>query len=124
MTGTSTQHSDEAALDQAAQAAGLNVEAVRAQVEAVLGEALYWFPARKGGAEVVFMDLPHHALIRPAPKGDQPAPPPVEHESEQLLAESGFYHKLAEVAGYRSWPEAWDSLFEVQSFASAEAFRR
>src|SRR5205085_9990908 len=80
--------------------------------------------ARKIGAEVVFMDLPHHALIRPAPRGDQPAPPPVEHESEQLLAESGFYHKLAEVAGYRSWPEAWDSLFEVQAFASVEAFRR
>ncbi len=79
--------------------------------------------ARKVGAEVVFIDLPHHALIRAAGAG-QPPPPAVEQEDEKLLFESGFYQRLAEVAGYRSWPEAWDSLFEVREFAGVEEFRR
>jgi hypothetical protein len=91
--------------------------------------------ARDVGADVVFMDLPHHALIPPA--GTQPATeavPPrnegalgrrlLEPEDERLLAESGFYQSLAQAAGYRSWPEAWDSLFEARDFADHEAFRR
>jgi hypothetical protein len=45
-------------------------------------------------------------------------------EDDRLLAESGFYQALAAAAGYRSWPEAWDSLFEVRDFADHEEFRR
>jgi hypothetical protein len=48
----------------------------------------------------------------------------LEHEDERLLMESGFFQALARTAGYRSWPEAWDSLFEVRSFPDDEAFRR
>jgi hypothetical protein len=90
--------------------------------------------AKKIGAAVVFMDLPHHALIKPAcgrmPESTAPAdekPPAgqrIEQETDRLIVESGFYQKLAEVAGYRSWDEAWDSLFESRDFADAEAFRR
>jgi hypothetical protein len=85
--------------------------------------------AKKVGAEVVFMDLPHHALLRPAPAegaGEPPpapAAPPQEQEDDRLLFESGFYQALARAAGYRTWAEAWDSLFEVRPFADHEAFR-
>jgi hypothetical protein len=87
---------------------------------------------RKIGAEVVFMDLPHYALLEPAkPKTEDPkgnaTPPPghtVQREDDRLIVDSGFYHKLAEVAGYRSWNEAWDSLFEAPDFTNSEAFRR
>jgi hypothetical protein len=92
--------------------------------------------AKEVGAEVVFMDLPHHALISPAqprsPTGEAVLPEKegalgghlVEQEDERLLVESGFYQALAQTAGYRSWPEAWDSLFECRSFAGHEDFRR
>jgi hypothetical protein len=79
--------------------------------------------ASRVGAECVFMDLPHHALLQPAGEGAAPSPQ-VESESERLLADSDFYHRLAEVAGYRSWPEAWDSIFEVRVFADHEELRR
>jgi hypothetical protein len=92
--------------------------------------------AREVGAEVVFMDLPHHALIPPAQSATPPAETApkgkegalgghvLEQEDERLLAESGFYQALARAAGYRSWPEAWDSLFEAREFADHEEFRR
>jgi hypothetical protein len=92
--------------------------------------------AGKVGADVVFMDLPHYALVKPAKptseqtpsaNADEAAAPPkhaVERESDRLIVESGFYRQLAEVAGYRSWNEAWDSLFEVRDFGDAETFRR
>jgi hypothetical protein len=81
--------------------------------------------AKKVGAEVVFMDLPHYALIKPhekvgvasraAPEPEGPARlagPTVEVEEDRLIVESGFYQRLAAVAGFRSWNEAWDTLFE------------
>ena len=81
--------------------------------------------AKKVGAEAVFMDLPHHALIRPRSKVAGPDPPTVEPESDRLLAESGFFRRLAVVAGYRSWPEAWDTLFEGRlTDADPEVLRR
>jgi hypothetical protein len=81
---------------------------------------------------VVFIDLPHHALLKPVAKEaateEKPAPPPApvtpEAADDQLLAESGFYQRLAQVAGYRSWNEAWDSLFEMRDLADVEEFRR
>ncbi|MBN1911517.1 MAG: hypothetical protein JW818_17375 [Pirellulales bacterium] len=98
-------------------------------------------------AKVVFIDLPHHALIEPHveeedepsaqdPSGKVPGPDSapsqsrgkkytVEFDAEHLIVESRFYQKLAEVAGYRNWNEAWDSLFEKSDFGDdTEAFRR
>jgi hypothetical protein len=88
--------------------------------------------AKRVGAEVVFMDLPHHALIRTeakAAEGEKPAREDkrhtVEYEDDRLIVESGFYQTLARVAGYRTWDEAWDSLFEMRDFGDDhEAFRR
>lgn len=108
--------------------------------------------AKEIGAEVVFMDLPHHALIKPrgfalvdgtgddqqdeqtttqgesegTPENANAAPVPkknIEIESERLLVESSFFEKLSEVAGYRSFNEAWDSLFEVPDY-DIEQFRK
>ncbi len=78
--------------------------------------------AKRLGAEVVFIDLPHFALER----GDAPktAIQTVERESGRLITESGFFAALARAGGYRSWDEAWDTLFEVRPFPSAESFRR
>jgi hypothetical protein len=92
--------------------------------------------AAKIKADVVFMDLPHHALLEPPPKQDDtteeaPSPagakPPIVpawSEDDRLLAESGFYQALAREAGYRTWNEAWDAMFEVREFRDAEEFRR
>lgn len=50
--------------------------------------------------------------------------PPANDTSEKLIEESEFYRKLAEVAGYRSWNEAWDSIFEMRDFSQdIEQFR-
>jgi hypothetical protein len=82
-------------------------------------------------ATVVFMDLPHHALISSAdaegetpPKESAPGGKRLEQEDDRLIVESGFFQALATTAGYRSWPEAWDSLFEVRTFSDHEEFRR
>ena len=41
------------------------------------------------------------------------------------FAESSFYKHLAKAAGFRSWNEAWDSLFEIRDFKKdPELFRR
>lgn len=83
--------------------------------------------AHKIGAEAVFIDLPQHARITPAaaPPGTERAPLiPGEDTSDRLIVESDFYQRLAAAAGYRSWNEAWDSLFEMRDFDDHEAFRR
>ncbi|MBA3550249.1 MAG: hypothetical protein H0T76_27555 [Nannocystis sp.] len=101
--------------------------------------------AKEIGAQVVFIDLPHHGLITPHSAEDAedeaeadepedeldeedpeaegaPAEPPT---WENLAVESNFYKTLAETAGYRSWSECWDALFEVGGrHADAEEFRR
>jgi hypothetical protein len=107
--------------------------------------------AKEIGAQVVFIDLPHHGLIAPHVAEDGEAAEPEvdedeedEEESEEseeiedaegapaepptwenLAVESNFYKTLAETAGYRSWAECWDALFEVGGrHADAEEFRR
>jgi hypothetical protein len=105
------------------------------------------------GARVVFIDLPYRARVKsaaerglqaaPADTGPkQPAPEAeagpldddehhqAEHPASQpvwehLAMESGFYQKLAEAAGYRSFDECWDALFDVSlRHADTESFRR
>lgn len=73
-------------------------------------------------AQTVFIDLPHHALIRKhAPEGEAPAVKPNE---DRLITSSGFYKQLAAAAGFKSWDEAWDTLFENPHATDHEAFRR
>lgn len=79
--------------------------------------------AAESGAEVVFVDLPHHALIKPHTKGDAP-PLPEPPNEDRLITTSGFYQSLAAAAGYKSWDEAWDSLFENPHGKDHETFRR
>lgn len=97
--------------------------------------------ARKIGARAVFIDLPHYALVKPAapePEAvvEEEAPAAAkdkdkasrkqeaQRDSDRLIVESGFYRMLARSAGYRTWDEAWDSLFEARAFDGVEAFRR
>src|SRR5262249_4476598 len=74
-------------------------------------------------AEVVFIDLPHHALAKPRAEGEdarkQQSPP----NEDRLITASGFYQHLAEAAGFGSWDEAWDTLFENPHSADHEASR-
>lgn len=89
------------------------------------------------GADAVFIDLPNHALINPADyKHDEPAEEdedeeveeatvPERHTWESIVVESSFYQTMARVAGYRTWDEAWDSLFEVgHRHTNHEEFRK
>jgi hypothetical protein len=76
--------------------------------------------AKKCGAEVVFMDLPHFAQIQ-----KEHAKPQAANASDRLIVESDFYKQLAQVAGFRSWDEAWDSMFEARATDDdGEHFRR
>jgi hypothetical protein len=66
------------------------------------------------GAEVVFVDLPHWAIPRRKIETErEPAAtePPIE-EDDSLLARSDFYAAIARASGYRTFNEAWDTLFE------------
>jgi hypothetical protein len=74
------------------------------------------------GAEVVFIDLPHYALVTPH-NGTQEKPPPANDE-DTLITSSGFYQRLAAAAGFKSWDEAWDTLFENPYVTNHEDFRR
>ena len=95
--------------------------------------------AKEIGAQVVFIDLPHYGLITPHVATDAAdEAEDVEEEEEEdevapaqvptwedLAVESNFYKTLAETAGYRSWAECWDALFEVGGrHVDAEEFRR
>ncbi|HWO24098.1 MAG TPA: DUF5682 family protein [Kofleriaceae bacterium] len=107
--------------------------------------------AREIGADVVFMDLPSYALIERHGEGDgeggddaddaegadddadhadidEPETPSAQSGGpswESLVVRSSFYEALARAAGYRTWDEAWDALFEQASrHDDTEAFRR
>ncbi|QEG32169.1 hypothetical protein GobsT_70210 [Gemmata obscuriglobus] len=80
-------------------------------------------------AAVVFIDLPHYARVErhvPEPQGQQPPreAPSVAPDEDRLITSSGFYKHLAEAAGFKSWSEAWDTLFENPEGTDYEAFRR
>jgi hypothetical protein len=50
---------------------------------------------------------------------------PTPASCEEVVVESSFYQTMARVAGYRSWDEAWDSLFEIgYRHGHHEEFRR
>jgi hypothetical protein len=91
------------------------------------------------GARVVFVDLPHHGQIRSrtergldAPSAEEPADDDAQPEEtdatpaswEEHVVASSFYRGLAEAAGYRSWDECWDALFETPGRHDEESLRR
>jgi hypothetical protein len=71
------------------------------------------------GAEVVFMDLPPHA--RQAVDGEVPDGSVA---AESAITTSDFYRGLAKAAGFRTFDETWDALFETAAHADDEACRR
>ncbi len=80
-------------------------------------------------ADVVFIDLPHYARVErhaPTPEGRQPPreAPVVAPNEDRLITSSGFYKHLADAAGFKSWDEAWDTLFENPVADDYEAYRR
>ena len=75
-------------------------------------------------AEVVFIDLPHYALVKPPGSAERRAEPPPATDDDRLITTSGFYQQLAAAAGFKTWNEAWDTLFENPHAADHEAFRR
>lgn len=84
--------------------------------------------AREIKAAACFIDLPHYARYKPLLEDetiDQVSPSSPEHDAVNLMAQSEFYRTLAESAGYKSWDETWDSLFEFGAYNSTpELFRR
>ena len=87
--------------------------------------------AKAIGAEVVFIDLPYHATIQPYVPGMPPAELDAPEraavnvrESDHYFAASDLYRELARAAGYRTWDEAWDAMFEMRGFADYEDYRR
>lgn len=79
-------------------------------------------------AEVVFIDLPHYGLLTPVDhtlaSEELSRDPRHQRETERLLTESDFYQSLATSAGFKSWNETWDSLFEFGEYnTGAERFR-
>ncbi len=86
--------------------------------------------AKEIGAEVVFIDLPPHGQLRPhvadaVAEGEHDGRDTAPSSWEDLAVESAFYKGLAAAAGYRSWAECWDALFEVGGrHATTDDFRR
>ena len=73
--------------------------------------------ATKVDADLCFIDRPQFACLTE----EEVAP----INPDALISGSSFYQSLAEVAGYESWSEAWDSLFEYGEFRNdRERFRR
>jgi hypothetical protein len=73
--------------------------------------------AKQIGAKVVFIDLPHYALAK------LEATPIKPRDLDEIARHSRFYELLAQAAGYRTWDETWDRMFETprsnQSFDEA-----
>lgn len=88
--------------------------------------------AHEVGARTIFMDLPHFAIERPTPNAEDhptgPAAPkaPPRHrrrDLDEIAPQTRFYSLLAQAAGYRSWNETWDALFERSERFSGELRR-
>jgi hypothetical protein len=69
------------------------------------------------GAEVELIDLPHAALMGP-PSVEEAEGPETSPSSDH------FYDRLAAAAGFRTWAQAWDGLFEFgPGMEDRESFR-
>ncbi len=69
--------------------------------------------AAKVNARIVCMDLPQHARLPRREELAQPERPAMPGpDDERTLTTSRFYQALADTAGFKSWDEGWDTLFE------------
>lgn len=69
--------------------------------------------AAKVGARIVCIDLPQHARLPRRAEVPTPEPPRMRGpDDERLLTTSRFYKALEAASGFKSWDEAWDTLFE------------
>lgn len=48
----------------------------------------------------------------------------INHNPEEIIVNSSFYQTLADVAGYHSWDECWDTMFEIHEYPDVESFRK
>lgn len=80
--------------------------------------------AKELGAEVVLIDLPHYALVKQHHEQTSAASQTAPGDDDALVTTSGLYQQLAAAAGYKSWDEAWDTMFENPHQADHETFRR
>jgi Family of unknown function (DUF5682) len=62
--------------------------------------------------------------VTPKETKDVAAKPSPTTDDDKLFTTSGFYQQLAGAAGFKSWDEAWDTLFENPYAVDHEAFRR
>jgi len=79
------------------------------------------------GADVVFIDLPPYAQDARVNEEEQAADEQAATTNATLVEGSALYRELAKAAGYRSWDEAWDGLFEINDTSSQmdlETYRR
>lgn len=80
--------------------------------------------AAQTGADIELIDLPHAALIAPPPVEEPDASPRVAPALETSRPSERFYGMLAEAAGFRTWAQAWDGLFEFGAeMGDRESFR-
>lgn len=78
--------------------------------------------AKSIGAQAIFIDLPHFAITE-NPLAE--LTPPSRRDLDLLGQSSSLYALLAQAAGYRSWDETWDRLFETpRENESYESLRR
>lgn len=68
--------------------------------------------AQAVGADVVLIDLPHAALAASPSREEGEGEPGGSEGPESSLSGDRFYELLAEAAGFRTWAQAWDGLFE------------
>lgn len=73
--------------------------------------------AHKLGIPVVCMDLPHYGLLA---RGEEAVTPKT--SDAEAVTRSDFYAALARAGGYRTFTEAWDTLFERDTL-DLEAYR-
>ena len=121
----------------------LNLAGISSPAEDIPFRSASWYPmmeyspefaamktAAKIDAECCFIDLPHYARLKPFEEGgvndeEEPDLSSREEDHQELLTQSAFYKALAETAGFKSWDEAWDSLFEFGQYnQDPETFRR
>lgn len=78
--------------------------------------------AKERKIDAVFIDLPHFAEKQS--KNRVEGFDVAEINQDSYILQSEFYKKMSQSAGYRSWDEAWDTLFEFREFINVEHYRR
>jgi len=115
----------------------LNFAGIQTASEDIPARFASWYPmlsyspeyvalqtAQEIKAKVCFIDLPHYAGLKPFIEDEEDFIPLTAEPEQALITQSEFYQALAESAGFGSWDEAWDSLFEFGAYnQDPEKFR-